>query len=128
MEGAAGTCAAALDAGGAASAGAGFGKVPAEFDAAEKKIRYRMTEALRGNECQVFVTFKREAETKPDLVSWRFSIDLVAHYLPEEPEKLEKATVVEEPVVTESGTEPSPEEPATTPTLPPAPVRNPERR
>lgn len=78
---------------------AGFGKVPAQFDPAEKKITYLMSETLRTNECQVFVTFKRAGESKPDLVSWRFFIDLVAHYLPEEPEKLEKATVVEEAVL-----------------------------
>ena len=105
---------------------AGFGTVPVEFDAAEKKIRYRMTETLRGNECQVFVTFKREAEQKPDLVSWRFSIDLVAHYLPEEPEKLEKATVVEEAVLSQPEAQPvvepetPPARPAPTSAPPPA--------
>lgn len=75
---------------------AGFGQVPARYDAAEKKISYHMGETLRSNECQVFVTFKRASEPKPDQVSWRFVIDLVSHYLPDEPEKLEKATVVEE--------------------------------
>jgi len=94
---------------------AGFGKVPAEYDAAEKKIRYLTAETLRGNECQVFVTFKRKSEPKPDLVSWRFYIDLVAHYLPEEPEKLEKATVVEEPVLVEPGAETGPEAVPSTP-------------
>ncbi len=92
---------------------AGIGKVPAEFDAVEKKITWLVSETLRGSECQVFVTFKRKAEPKPDLVSWRFSIDLIAHYLPDEPEKLEKATVVEEAVLTQ------PDVPAPAPT--PAP-------
>jgi peptidoglycan/xylan/chitin deacetylase (PgdA/CDA1 family) len=93
---------------------AGFGKVPATYDSAEKKIRYLVGETLRGNECQVFVTFKRSAESKPDLVSWRFFIDLVAHYLPEEPDKVEKAMPVEEVVLSppaegkESETAPDP--------------------
>jgi peptidoglycan/xylan/chitin deacetylase (PgdA/CDA1 family) len=85
---------------------AGFGKVPAVFDEAAKKISWPVQETLRGSECQVSVTFKRRDEPKPDIVSWRFFIDLVAHYLPEEPEKLEKATLVEEPVLQ------VPEEPA----------------
>jgi hypothetical protein len=75
---------------------AGFGKVAAQYDPAAGKITWLTQESLRSNECQVFVTFKRKSEPKPDLVSWRFFIDLVAHYLPDEPEKLEKATVVEE--------------------------------
>ena len=70
--------------------------MPAEYNADEKKITWLVNETLRGSECQVFVTFKRKAEPKPDLVSWRFFIDLIAHYLPDEPGKLEKATVVEE--------------------------------
>jgi peptidoglycan/xylan/chitin deacetylase (PgdA/CDA1 family) len=95
---------------------AGFGQVPARFDAADKKISYVMGETLRSNECQVFVTFKRASEPKPDQVSWRFFIDLVAHYLPDEPDKLEKATVVEEA----EGSESSDAVPETLP--PPAPA------
>ena len=93
---------------------AGIGKVPAEFDPVEKKITWIVNETLRGSECQVFVTFKRKDEPKADIVSWRFSIDLIAHYLPDEPEKLEKATVVEETVLTqpdESVPAPAPDSP-----------------
>jgi hypothetical protein len=97
---------------------AGFGKVPAQFDAVAKTISWLVTEPLRTSECQVFVTFKRSGETKPDLVSWRFFIDLVALYLPEEPEKLEKATVVEEEVLSTAepapGGQPAAESPAGT--------------
>jgi peptidoglycan/xylan/chitin deacetylase (PgdA/CDA1 family) len=92
---------------------AGFGRVPAEYDPAAGKITCLVKETLRSNECQVFVTFKRKSETKPDIVSWRFFIDLVAHYLPDEPEHLEKAAVVEESVVT------PPEEPAPSPAAAP---------
>ena len=94
---------------------AGIGKVPAEYNAAEKKITWLASETLRGSECQVFVTFKRKTEPKPDLVSWRFFIDLVAHYLPDEPGKLEQATVVEEAALAQ------PDEPVPAPT--PAPRR-----
>ena len=78
---------------------AGIGKVPAQYDPASKKISWLVNETLRAGECQVFVNFKRKSEPKPDAVSWQFSIDLLAHYLPDEPEKLEKATVVEEEVM-----------------------------
>jgi peptidoglycan/xylan/chitin deacetylase (PgdA/CDA1 family) len=97
---------------------AGFGLVPARFDPAEKKIRYHVGETLRSSECQVSVTFKRASEPKPDQVSWRFFIDLVAHYLPDEPDKLEKATVVEEPEVPESA------DPAVETPPPPQPVHS----
>lgn len=64
---------------------AGFGSVPAEYDPAAGVIRYRVQEALRSSECQVYVTFKRASESKPDAVNWRFNIDTVAHYLPDAP-------------------------------------------
>ncbi len=74
---------------------AGFGTVPAVYDAAAGKISYQIIEALRANECQVFLTFKRTGEPKPDAVNWRFSVDLVAHYLPEPPPVLQEAAVPE---------------------------------
>ena len=94
---------------------AGFGTVPAVYDAAAGKISYQMREALRSNECQVYLTFKRAGETKPDAVNWRFAVDLVAHYLPERPPVLPEAAVPE-------GAMTLPEEPA--PALAPvAPAR-----
>ncbi len=75
---------------------AGFGPVPAAFDAAGKVIRYQLNESLRAKDCHVFVTFRRNSEPKPDMVSWRFSIDIDSHYLPEPPVKLEKAQPIEE--------------------------------
>ena len=107
---------------------AGFGKVPAQFNTAEKKISYLMSEALRSNECQVFVTFKRKAEPKPDLVSWRFFIDLVAHYLPDEPEKLEKATVVDEGALTPGDEMPAEQPVAAPPPHDPAPLPYPKKQ
>lgn len=99
---------------------AGFGPVPAQYDDAEKKISYRVSEMLRTNECQVFVTFKRKSEPKPEIVSWRFFLDLVAHYLPEPPAKLEKTTPLEEAVLSPPPAEESQPEPP--PEAAPAPV------
>ena len=70
---------------------AGFGTVPAVYDEAAGRISYQMREVLRAPECQVFVTFKRFAEPKPDAVNWHFGLDLVARYLPEAPPVLEAA-------------------------------------
>lgn len=70
---------------------AGYGTVPAVFDPAAGTISYQVREPLRSAECQVYVTFRRAAEPKPDAVNWRFSIDLVAHYLPEPPPVLQDA-------------------------------------
>ncbi|MDB6071008.1 MAG: polysaccharide deacetylase [Verrucomicrobiales bacterium] len=74
---------------------AGYGTVPAVYDAAAGRISYQMREALRSPECQVYVTFKRAGEPKPDAVNWRFAVDLVAHYLPEPAPVMEQATVPE---------------------------------
>ena len=74
---------------------AGFGTVPAEYDAVAGKISYQIREALRAPECQVFVTFKRLGEAKADAVNWHFAVDLVARYLPEPPPVLEAAVTPE---------------------------------
>ena len=74
---------------------AGYGTVPAVYDAAAGKITYQVREALRSAECQVYLTFRRAGEAKPDAVNWRFAVDLVAQYLPEPPAVLEQAVVPE---------------------------------
>ena len=73
----------------------GFGTVSATYDAAAGKISYQIREALRSNECQVYLTFRRAGEPKPDAINWRFAVDLVAHYLPEPPPVLQEAAVPE---------------------------------
>ena len=70
---------------------AGFGMVPATFDAAAGRIFYQIVEPLRSAECQIYLTFQRTTEPKPDSVNWRFGVDLVAHYLPEPPPVLQEA-------------------------------------
>lgn len=92
----------------------GFGQVPAVYDAEKKVIRYAVREALRSSECQVYVTFKRAAETKPDLVSWRFLVDLPAFYLP--PPAPESASAPET-----APADPATPAPAPGVTTPPAP-------
>ena len=67
---------------------AGYGQVPAEYDAAGGVIAWQVREPLRTSECQVYVTFRREGETLMDSVAWRFYVDLVSGYLPEPPVKL----------------------------------------
>lgn len=82
---------------------AGFGTVPAVFDAAAGTISYQMREPLRSAECQVFVTFRRTGEPKPDAVNWRFAVDLVAHYLPEPPPVLQEALPADEAMALPAG-------------------------
>jgi peptidoglycan/xylan/chitin deacetylase (PgdA/CDA1 family) len=77
---------------------AGFGRIPAVFDREANVIRAEVRESLRTNECQVYVQFKRQAEPKPDLVSWRFFVDLVADFLPDRGEPNEKAIPIAEEV------------------------------
>ena len=95
----------------------GFGQVPAEFDPAKKVIRYPIREALRASECQVHVTFKRAAETKPDLVSWRFLVDLPAFYLPPPAPEPEPAPA---PPVSDAAPDAAVTTPAPAPSAPPA--------
>ncbi len=87
---------------------AGLGTVPAVFDAAAGKISYQVMETLRSNECQVYLTFKRTGEPKPDAVNWRFAVDLVAHYLPEPPPVLQEAAVPEGVMTLPEETTPTP--------------------
>jgi len=97
---------------------AGFGTVPAVYDPAAGMITYQMREALRAPECQVYVTFKRAGESKPDAVNWRFSVDLLANYLPEPPPVLQQA-IVPEGVMT------LPADPASNPVPAPTPASAP---
>jgi hypothetical protein len=92
--------------------------MPAVYDPAAGMITYQMREALRAPECQVYVTFKRAGESKPDAVNWRFSVDLLANYLPEPPPVLQQA-IVPEGVMT------LPADPASNPVPAPTPASAP---
>lgn len=99
---------------------AGFGTVPAQYDAAAGKISYQMQETIRSNECQVYVTFKRAGESKTDAVNWRFAVDLIAWYLPEPPPELKEA-VAPEPVMAVPEEMPAP--PSPSPASAPVPAK-----
>ncbi len=73
---------------------AGFGDVPCQYDPATGRITYQMNQSLRSNECQVHVSLHRKGETKPDMITWKFGIDLVSHYLPEPPPSMEAPKAV----------------------------------
>lgn len=94
---------------------AGFGPVPADYDAKRGVISHQVQQTMRTSECQVFVTFRRKAEPKTDSVSWRFFIDLVAGYLPEPPEKLAAPVVAAEPPPPPDAAAPAPETPPAAP-------------
>ncbi len=63
---------------------AGFGQVPAKYDVERQVISCQLKERLRDRECLVHVSFKREQEAKPEVVSWGFSVDMKAAYLSED--------------------------------------------
>lgn len=73
---------------------AGFGQVPCTYDVKTGIIAYQVIETLRANEQHVHVSFQRTGEDKPDMVSWKFFIDLVAQYLPEPPTTIEAPKAV----------------------------------
>ncbi|MGI8604142.1 MAG: polysaccharide deacetylase family protein [Verrucomicrobiales bacterium] len=60
---------------------AGFGLVPATFDQESGKLVYRPVQILRSPEVTIHVRLRRKGEDKDDMVSWKFFIDLNAHYL-----------------------------------------------
>jgi peptidoglycan/xylan/chitin deacetylase (PgdA/CDA1 family) len=64
---------------------AGYGQVPCLYDARTGHITYQVVEPFRSNEVHVHVSLQRQGADKPDMISWKFFIDLVAHYLPEPP-------------------------------------------
>ncbi len=64
---------------------AGYGQVACLYDARTGHITYQVVEPFRSNEVHVHVSLQRQGADKPDMISWKFFIDLVAHYLPEPP-------------------------------------------
>ena len=96
----------------------GLGQVPCQFDSRTGRITYQVVEPLRSNEAHVHVSFQRAGNDKPDMVSWKFFVDLLAHYLPEPPTTVEapKAVMVSDP---ELEAETPPETPEPPPPPPP---------
>lgn len=64
---------------------AGFGEVPAVFDASSRRLSWRVNRKLRQATCQVVVTWKDVHGKPPEVpLRWSFSIDKAAAYLPED--------------------------------------------
>jgi peptidoglycan/xylan/chitin deacetylase (PgdA/CDA1 family) len=60
----------------------GFGAVPVEYDPNKKIIRYRVVQRLRMKECTANLSFKRAADDKAEVLSWKFNVDQKAIYQP----------------------------------------------
>lgn len=100
---------------------AGFGQVPCQYDPRTGQITCQVMEPLRSNEVHVHVSFQRQGNDKPDMVSWKFFIDLIAHYLPEPPITVEAPKAVQ---IMEADPE-TPEDSAIPPPTAPAPKEKP---
>ena len=61
----------------------GLGVVPHEYDAAVGQIRYQVPQRLRSKDCLVQVVLSHEGSSKPEVIAWKFRVDLAAGYLPE---------------------------------------------
>ncbi|MGK0186626.1 MAG: peptidoglycan/xylan/chitin deacetylase (PgdA/CDA1 family) [Verrucomicrobiales bacterium] len=62
----------------------GYGQCPSEYDAEKRVVRYTPSMAIRRKITEVAVNFKRQGESKEDIVGWQFEIDLSAAYFPAE--------------------------------------------
>ena len=62
---------------------AGFGTVPAEFDANTKVLRWKVPRKIRMNTTTVTVRLQRQGVALPDLIIWDFRIDRAGLYLNE---------------------------------------------
>lgn len=60
----------------------GLGQVPHEYDADTGVIRYQVPQRLRGKNCMVQVVLRHEGSSKPEVIAWKFKVDLEAEYLP----------------------------------------------
>lgn len=74
---------------------AGFGFVPCVYDTTLGQITYQVIEPLRSSETHVHVSLHRKENDKPDMISWKFFIDLVALYLPEAPSSVEAPRAIQ---------------------------------
>lgn len=61
----------------------GLGEVPHEFDPAVGVIRYQVPQRLRNEDCTVQVVLSHEGSREPEVIAWKFQVDLKAGYLPQ---------------------------------------------
>ncbi len=67
---------------------AGLGQLEARFDKSSGRILAQVEEILRTPEVFVHVSFSRKGQERPDVINWKFFIDLQARYLPPEPREV----------------------------------------
>ncbi|MDI1312327.1 polysaccharide deacetylase family protein [Prosthecobacter sp.] len=61
---------------------AGLGTVPVDYDPATMVVRFQFPYKLRREDCALSLSFQRDATQPPEVVSWRFKIDLESAYMP----------------------------------------------
>ena len=61
----------------------GLGEVPHEYDAPRGVIRYQIPQRLRNEDCTVQVALSHEDSSKPEVIVWKFQVDLAVAYMPE---------------------------------------------
>ncbi len=66
----------------------GFGSVPLAYYPERGVVLWDVNRALRARECMVSLSLRREGEDKSQFVSWSFTIDRDAYYLPGYREKV----------------------------------------
>ena len=66
----------------------GFGTVPVSYYPKRGIVLWDVTRALRTRECMVSLSMRRAGESKAQFVSWSFTIDRDAYYLPGYREKV----------------------------------------
>jgi len=62
----------------------GFGIVPATYDPNTQTVSYRVPQRIRLESCTATLSFRRNTEDKEEVISWNFSIDRAASYLPKQ--------------------------------------------
>ncbi|MCF6311947.1 MAG: polysaccharide deacetylase family protein [Verrucomicrobiales bacterium] len=61
----------------------GLGQVPYTYDVDAGVIRYQVPQRLRSKDCVVQVVLKHEGSERPEVIVWKFLVDLKADYLPQ---------------------------------------------
>lgn len=61
----------------------GLGEVPHEYNAEAGWIRYQVPRRIRNKDCAVQVVLSHKGSSKPEVIAWKFHVDLNAGYLPQ---------------------------------------------
>ena len=71
----------------------GLGEVPHDYDAVAGVISYQVPQRIRSKDCLVQVVLSHEGSSKPEVISWKFQVDLAAGYLPQKKLQLKAVPV-----------------------------------